>query len=184
MAIKVNVHSNSSAINVNPKSNKPVGVSGSSSTQDIILENKLKVETAERIAADERLQAEIDTKQDTVEFIFIPNLSGVLEESKLNLLIDNQVNRLVFGNRVYYLSLRSGSIRKYFSTNQSSSFNEIDIDLSTGEYQVISTMDVIIAEHLANSSAHVSDQDRTFWNNKVTAAIDSENVENLILTKN
>ena len=38
-------------------------------------------------------------------------------------------------------------------------------------------------EHITNSVVHVSAYDRSFWNNKVTSALDSSDPENLILTK-
>lgn len=183
MPIKVKVHDNSSEVKVKPKSQGTIDIDSGGGINDKVLEAKIKAETEERIAADENLQSQIDTKQDEIQFVFIPNISGILEESKLNLLIGNQVNRLVFGTKVYYLSLRYGNIRKYFSTDQSSSLNEIDVDLGTGEYQVISTIDTALEAHMNDVSSHVSSDDRIFWNNKVTTKIDSENIENLILTK-
>lgn len=38
-------------------------------------------------------------------------------------------------------------------------------------------------QHLSNTLLHVSDQDREFWNNKVTAFLNPADSENLILSK-
>ena len=38
--------------------------------------------------------------------------------------------------------------------------------------------------HFSNESIHVTDEERDFWNNKVTAFINAMDPENLVLTKN
>lgn len=47
-------------------------------------------------------------------------------------------------------------------------------------------MDTLYADHIENNTIHITENERIFWNNKVTAYyVDSEeNSENLILTKN
>ena len=44
--------------------------------------------------------------------------------------------------------------------------------------------DDLAIQHIADTSIHVTDAEKEFWNNKVTAYIDATNIENLILTKN
>ena len=43
--------------------------------------------------------------------------------------------------------------------------------------------DDLALSHFNDTTIHVTDEERAFWNNKVTAYIDAENLENLILTK-
>ena len=42
----------------------------------------------------------------------------------------------------------------------------------------------VVDDHIQNQEIHVSQEDREFWNNKVTSYLDQMNPENLILTKN
>lgn len=41
----------------------------------------------------------------------------------------------------------------------------------------------LFLQHVQDTSIHVTDAEKAFWNNKVTAFIDAENLENLVLTK-
>lgn len=41
-----------------------------------------------------------------------------------------------------------------------------------------------LENHIADTISHITDQERDFWNNKVTALEDSVDNENLILSKN
>lgn len=41
-----------------------------------------------------------------------------------------------------------------------------------------------LSNHINNQTIHVSNEDRVFWNNKVTSFVDENNPETLILTKN
>lgn len=41
-----------------------------------------------------------------------------------------------------------------------------------------------LENHIADTISHITDQERDFWNNKVTAFSDSVDNENLILSKN
>ena len=38
--------------------------------------------------------------------------------------------------------------------------------------------------HISNTDIHITDEERIFWNNKVTAFINVEDIENLVLSKN
>ena len=41
----------------------------------------------------------------------------------------------------------------------------------------------LFLQHVQDAGIHVTDAEKAFWNNKVTAFIDAENLENLVLTK-
>lgn len=43
--------------------------------------------------------------------------------------------------------------------------------------------DDIVMKHISDTSIHITDDEREFWNNKVTAYLDAENLENLVLAK-
>lgn len=44
--------------------------------------------------------------------------------------------------------------------------------------------DDIMMTHINDSTIHVTDEDRLFWNNKVTAYLNPFNLEELVITKN
>ena len=41
----------------------------------------------------------------------------------------------------------------------------------------------VFSEHIANTTVHITSEERAFWNDKVTAYLDAENLENLVLSK-
>ena len=43
--------------------------------------------------------------------------------------------------------------------------------------------DEVLSSHINDTSIHITDEERTFWNNKVTAFLSASNNENLVLTK-
>lgn len=110
---------------------------------------------------------QLNAKQDQILFITLTALSGTLSEEVLLLL--NNVNRLVYNNKIYYVSVRDGNIKKYSSKDPSSLLNEIDVNMQTGEYQIINSIDIILKEHIENNSIHVTQQEKDNWNNKVSA---------------
>ena len=126
----------------------------------------------------------ISKKQDEIEFIPIPvdELSGTLDPELLNYIVTNSVNRLVRGNKIYYLSIVNGNVKRYFST-AAEDYDAIDVNVITGEYTVANTR---IVAHMNNNTIHITQAEREFWNNKVTADIEtiSSGNHNLVLTKN
>lgn len=43
--------------------------------------------------------------------------------------------------------------------------------------------DDLMVEHIQDTSSHVTPEEKEFWNNKVTAYINAENLEELVLSK-
>ena len=43
--------------------------------------------------------------------------------------------------------------------------------------------DDIFVAHMSDTSIHITDEERLFWNNKVTAHLDAFDLETLVLTK-
>lgn len=41
----------------------------------------------------------------------------------------------------------------------------------------------VFASHIADTGIHITEEERNFWNNKVTAYIDALDLENMVLTK-
>lgn len=118
-----------------------------------------------------QLQETIRNKQDKIEFVEInpETTTGQLSPAKLSLLTSNSVNRLLRGNRIYYLSIREGNIRKYFSTIEED-YDEIDIDMTNGRYQVKNTR---VIDHINDTTIHITQEDRDYWNNKLNYTEDT-----------
>jgi hypothetical protein len=48
---------------------------------------------------------------------------------------------------------------------------------------VTDKMASILLNHIGDNSAHLTDAEREFWNNKITCYLDHNDLENLILSK-
>lgn len=132
------------------------------------LEQLIKIEKEERIEADENLQRQIDNVN--IRFIYITQVpDGTLNESDLELLRKNKVNRLVIDSNIYYLSIINGNIRKYFTRAEQKTSNEIQVDMDTGSYHVTWKNDPALEEHINDKIVHITAGERLFWNNKVSA---------------
>lgn len=124
-----------------------------------------------------------DAKQPVVEFITITDFpEGTLSEEDLDLLKNSLVNQILFQSSIYRLSLKEGDLKKYFTSSRVTVYNEIDVDLETGHYIILNTLDPALITHMNDDSRHVTESDRYFWNNKVTAKVDPE--ESGIITDN
>lgn len=127
------------------------------------------------------LQEKINNKQDAIQFVNIDSESGTLPESQLKLLKDNNTNRLTYDNVIYYMSLGDGNVKKYFSRASNVELNEIDLNITTGNYVVISSIDAALQKHINNKVIHVSQLDRDRWDNKVSAEAELIKDDNYLL---
>lgn len=119
----------------------------------------------------ERIDKVVDSIPGGVQFVYVDSLSGTLDSDTLSLLLMNKVNRLVYANTVYYLSIIDSDYRKFFSRVQSSVYNEIDVNIKTGVYTIISKEDPLLHDHIADTDIHVTAEEKASWNNKVTASV-------------
>ena len=104
----------------------------------------------------------LKTKQDVIRFIQATDLSGQFTAEKLALLQTNKVNRIVFNNIIYYLSIVNENEKKYFSRIESSEYNEVDVNMETGQYVFISKMNPIIEDHINNTTIHITENERLY----------------------
>lgn len=166
--IKVRDNTNTIKVKVKDKSSE-VSLNCDCDIKEKALDSKITKEREERIAADEELEKQINNKQDIIQFVNIDSESGTLPESMLKLLKDNNTNRLTYNNVIYYMSLKYGNVKKYFSRAANVELNEIDLNINTGDYIVISSIDAALQKHINNKVIHVSQLDRDRWDNKVNA---------------
>lgn len=122
----------------------------------------------------------------TIHFIIINSLEGDLTEEELLRIKDNNLNRIVYNNIVYYYAQSIGDTKKYFSIVEqvggNTNYNEVDVDIRTGHYTVTTAINQYLTNHINDTVVHITQAEREFWNNKVTTA--DPTGEELILTKN
>lgn len=171
MPIPIKVRDNTSTVRVKPidEADK-VKVCPGGDAEGRFLNEKINKEIADRIAGDEQLQI---TKQDKIEFIVIAgsSLIGVLPPEDL-LALQSYVNKIIVGNAVYRLSVVEGNIRHYFTSNELTEFNEITVNMETGEYEIVNKMNPIIQQHIEDTVIHITEEERLYWNNKVSANVE------------
>lgn len=91
----------------------------------------------------------------------------VSEEGALYIYNDYKVIEDEVGNRINVPGIRIGDGTTYLIDLPFLSDNSVDVFYS----------------HINNTSMHVSESDRIFWNNKVSSYLDGQDTENLVLSK-
>lgn len=179
MPIPIKVRDNTSNIRVRPVDNTAeITITSSTDARIKALDGKINKEIDDRITADENLQAQIITKQDEILFINLTSESGILSEEALNSLKASRVNKIVYNKRIYSLGTRDEMIWTYVgSTNNPNLINTIIVNIETGNYEYVGINNRVLEEHIADNSRHITDAEREFWNNKVTADVTLENPE-------
>lgn len=123
-------------------------------------------------------------KQPLIKTIHLETPYGTLTPEQLLAVINNDVNRFIFNNSIYYLSYKSGNIKKYYSSLtepvEGEYLNQINVDITTGNYAIVSTSNITwkdIEDHINDTSIHVTSAQKTFWDNKVTAETEILNLD-------
>lgn len=178
MPIKVDIIDNSSQVRVKPKSQDEVHVKGGCGITDKHLEIKIDKEIKDRKEADEELQRQIITKQDKIVFITLLDAHGTLEEEVLNLLISSRLNKLVYLDSVYSLSVKDGKYWRYMGdTTDPNILHTIVVDTITGEYTFSEISNVVLQTHIEDNNKHLREGEREFWNDKLNCQLDGELLE-------
>lgn len=183
MPIKLNVVDNNSSVRVKPKSNDEVPVKPNCGIDNARYEALVNKERQERIAADEALQAQIDDNK--INFIPLDDYiiidrpqqkEGIIPENILVYLRNNKLNKVILGNKIYYLSVRDGNTQQYFSNTSNNipgepNLNRVDLNIETGEFVIKDTwLDAkmkLAIDHINNQDIHVTLDDKLRWNNKL-----------------
>lgn len=148
--------------------------------QGVAMDSDSNIVTLDEVVSN--IALEFARKSD--QFIFVDSLSGTLSPEDLNKIKDNKINKIVYNNIVYYYSIKVNGIQRYFSVavqkGDDTDYNEIDVDIVTGEYGVYNSKNKYLEDHINNTTVHITQAERNFWNNKVTTVSAGEE---LILTK-
>ena len=133
--------------------------------------------------------------------LVITDSSGVISEEGLSILKDKKSSLVLLDGKIYRLARIEDSNYKYICTYTNSSASvpnmiELDVNIETGNFntkqltiegQSVEYLEIRLNEHIENNSVHITDTERNFWNNKVSAeAVLSENEQDykLKLKKN
>lgn len=178
MPIDVKIINNSSQVCVKPKSQDEVNVKSDCDTKEKVIESKLKQEREERIAADEYLQYQINQKQNNIYFIDLYSAQGTLDPDTLNLLISSRLNKLIYLESVYSLSMKDNRYWRYMGdTTDPNMLNTIVVDTVTGEWTYSAIGNALLQEHIADNNRHLRSGEREFWNNKLNVVNQDELLE-------
>jgi hypothetical protein len=82
---------------------------------------------------------------------------------------------------------KAGCIYIYTDYKQNDQHQDIaGIKIGDGQAYLIDApfIDEMLYDHLSDTTRHITDAERTFWNNKVRCYVASNNPENLIFTTN
>ena len=116
----------------------------------------------------------------------IESSSGHIDEDSLKSLLESNESRIMLDNKVFRLSRLEGNYLKYINTftdgdETSVNMTELSIDKNSGDFTI---KDIVIGggeieelrqefnQHKNNNSIHVSTNDRTGWNSKVSASVE------------
>ena len=94
-------------------------------------------------------------------------LSLIAERAVIYIYSDYEIIYDEVGNPTYIAGIKIGDGTSYLA----------DVPFITDE------MTALLIQHLSNSTVHLTNAEREFWNNKISCYLDSNNLENLILSK-
>ena len=126
---------------------------------------------------------DLNKKQDEIFFINLVQPSGIFNPNVMPYL--NNVNRLVYRNKIYYLTEKTENFKRYTSKTEETRLDIINVDLTTRVYEVTTSVNQALIDHINNTDIHVTPEDKERWNNKVDAStvlIEGTNY-NLVLSK-
>ena len=118
--------------------------------------------------------------------IDINTSTGQLDEESLNLLKQSRGSMIVAVNKVYRLSRIEGNTYKYINslTDGASDLvkmSELDLNIETGyfsirdisvEGQSVEELEEKVDNHIADTTAHITAEERAKWNDKVSADVE------------
>ena len=93
----------------------------------------------------------------------------------LNLLISSRLNKLVYNESVYSLSIKEGKYWRYMGeTTDPNILHTIVVDSVTGDYVFSEIGNAELQNHIADDNRHLRPGEREFWNNKLNVETTEE----------
>lgn len=114
------------------------------------------------------IKQELDKKEDKVQYIEILEPNGVFDTKTLNLLISNNLNKIIYQNKYYNLSYKDNSVRRYLLSGiDPNIIYTVTVDMHTGQWHYNMILNQELQEHIADNNRHIREGEREFWNNKL-----------------
>lgn len=115
--------------------------------------------------------------------IKVETSTGQLDEDALNVLKESNASMVILNGKVYRLSRIEGITYKYINsktdgTDEVVTMTELDINIQTGEFstkilvienQSVEDLERRLNAHIHDTSAHLTEEERAYWNTKVSA---------------
>lgn len=122
------------------------------------------------------------------EAIILEGVSGTLTEQQVNFLTNGYSHKIIHrdNDKLYelHLCLKDGNDRKYGTMIQGQEYR-VDVNTSTRAWTLVISQFLTseaLNEHINNTNVHLQTGERTEWNNKVSAELDSMDPETLVLS--
>lgn len=120
--------------------------------------------------------------------IMLADYSGQLDEDALNSLKESISSSINLDGKIYRLASMTSTEFRYINTMTEGattvvSMTELDINKTTGEFftKILIVDQTPVAElkaeleaHIADMTMHITDDERNYWNNKVTAEVEPD----------
>ena len=152
-----------------------IDVESDSSYDYKILHGEIVAETNRAKEVEEYLQKQIDDLEHSIKYIEIFEDTGRFDQEIYNLLIDNNLNQIIYvkgARRIHYrFSLKTSNTRRYVSLepDDTGARQYIDVNMTTRRWEYKATLNPTLESHINDKGIHIQPGERQFWNDKVTA---------------
>lgn len=134
----------------------------------------------------EALQATLEGKVDITEFseyIEIDEAQGYFDAETIAIIQTNPIKRIKYDDRIYTMTMRRSGVYRYTTGSDDANFAKfIDVNVSDFSWHCYNNENDVLAQHINDTTVHITDAKRTFWNRKLN--YDTVSEERLILNRN
>lgn len=157
-----------------------------SDTEEFVLEHIANTEVHWQTGEREALREELDNKVNSSDLndpIEISATSGVFTEEELTLLKNNPLKKILYNDHLYALVVKRNGVYRYTSVNSDPNIIPyIDVTLETAVWSCGTNMNTTLTDHINDTTCHITEEERNFWNNKLNCNAVSE--ERLVFNRN
>ena len=134
----------------------------------------------------EALQATLEGKVDTTQFseyIEINEAQGYFDAETIAIIQTDPIKRIKYDDHIYTMTMRRAGVYRYTTGSDNANFAKyIDVNVNDSSWHCYNNANEVLAEHIQNTEIHITDAERTFWNQKLN--YDAVSEERLILNRN
>lgn len=134
----------------------------------------------------EALQTALERKVGITEFseyIEIDEAQGYFDADIIAIIQTNPIKRIKYDDRIYTMTMRRFGVYRYTTGSDDANFAKfIDVNINDRSWHCYNIANNALVQHVNDTSAHITNADRTFWDNKLN--FDTVSEERLILNRN